>query len=78
MTNKTRIQMGVKVLSLVLWGLAIIATCAGLWNAAAGAKSIPGYSVHGFYIVASVVALAINVVAIVVRAKSVAKHYEHD
>ena len=65
--------MGLKVLALVLWGLSIIITCAGLWNAAVDTHQVPA-----FYVVASVVAFAINVVAIIVRAKSVSKEYEVD
>jgi len=78
MTNKTRIEMGLKVLALVLWGLTLIITCAGLWNAAADAKSIPGYQVPGLYIVASVALFIINGVAIFLNAKKVSKQYEHD
>jgi dolichyl-phosphate-mannose--protein O-mannosyl transferase len=65
--------MGIKVLALFLWAIAIIATCAGLWNAATETKQV-----GGFYIFASIVAFIINGLAIYVRARSIAKEYEAD
>lgn len=35
MDNKDGLIKGVKVLGLVIWGMAVIATCAAVWNAAA-------------------------------------------
>ena len=32
MTNKTRLEMGAKVVALFLFGLLTIITCAGVWN----------------------------------------------
>ena len=73
MTNKTRIEMGLKVLALVLWGLTLIITCAGLWNAAVKTKQV-----EGFYIFTSIVAFIINGLAIYVRARSISNEYETD
>ena len=65
--------MGIKVLALFIWGLAVIITCAGLWNAAAETKQV-----DGIYIAASVLTFIINGIAIYVRARSVSKEYETD
>jgi dolichyl-phosphate-mannose--protein O-mannosyl transferase len=73
MDNKSRIQMGIKVLALFLWAIAIIATCAGLWNAAVKTKQV-----EGFYIFTSIVAFIINGLAIYVRARSISNEYETD
>lgn len=35
MDNKDRLIKGAKVLGLAIWGMAVIATCAAVWNAAA-------------------------------------------
>ena len=64
--------MGLKVLALVLWGIVLIASCAGLWNAAAGEKP------SGFYIGASVALFIINGASIFLCARKIAKNYEHD
>lgn len=71
MDNKSRTLLFIKALALFLWGLAIIATCAGLWNAAVKTKQV-----EGFYIFASIVAFIINGIAIYVRARSISNEYK--
>ena len=37
MNNKDNLIKGAKVLGLIVWGMAVIATCAAVWNAAEAA-----------------------------------------
>lgn len=71
MNNKSRALLGFKALALFLWAFAIIATCAGLWNAAVTTKQV-----EGFYIFASIVAFIINGVAIFVCARRISKEFD--
>lgn len=71
MGNKSRTLLFIKALALFIWGLAIIATCAGLWNAAVKTKEV-----EGFYIFASILAFIINGIAIYVRARSISNEYK--
>ena len=71
MDNKSRTLLFIKALALFIWGLAIIATCAGLWNAAVKTKEV-----EGFYIFASILAFIINGIAIYARARSISNEYK--
>lgn len=71
MDNKSRTLLFIKALALFIWGLAIIATCAGLWNAAVKTKEV-----EGFYIFASILAFIINGIAIYVRARSISNEFK--
>lgn len=69
MTNKTRLQEGAIFLALVIWTMCVIATCAGLWNAATEIK------VGGFYIATSIATLIINLAAIFFCGKKTYEKY---
>ena len=59
MNNKFRFQEFAIFAALIVWAVCLIATCAGLWNAATQVK------VGGFVIATSIVTVVINLAAIV-------------
>lgn len=75
MTNKTRIEMGLKVIALVIWGMFIIFTCAGVWNYADDLKGAEGFR---FVLVSSIAAFIISGVGFFFIARRVKKDYEID
>lgn len=69
MTNKTRLQEGLKIFALVFWTFCLIATCACVWNVATETK------VSTFYIVTSIATFAINAIAIGFCGVKIIKHF---
>lgn len=75
MTNKTRIKMGLTVIALVIWGMFIIFTCAGVWNFAGDLKGADGFR---FVLVSSIAAFIISAAGFFFIARRVKKDYEID
>ena len=67
MTNKTRLEMGAKVIALVIFGMLTIVVCAGVWN----------YCPEAWVKWAAGALFACNGFAIYKLGKKVSEDYEH-
>lgn len=73
MTNKTRLEMGAKIIALVILGMLTIVTCAAIWNHSSEACG----AIEPWVKWCAGALFACNAFAIFVFGKKVAKDYEH-